>query len=158
MPAMPLLDLRLPDAAATDRFADALAARLGAGDAILLSGPLGAGKSHLARRIIQVRQSEHGAPEDVPSPTFTLVQTYMAGDLEIWHADLYRLADASEVVELGLADAFETALVLVEWPDRLGPLAPRSALHLHLALPGSGRHLTASATDQSWPARLSDLR
>ena len=86
-----------------------------------------AGKTHFARNLIQSLMAE---PEDVPSPTFTLVQAYDTPSGEIWHCDLYRLSAAEEVDELGLTEAFDTAICLVEWPDKLGPLAPRGALTL----------------------------
>jgi tRNA threonylcarbamoyladenosine biosynthesis protein TsaE len=95
----------------------------------------------------------------VPSPTYTLVQTYPGPTSEIWHADLYRLTDPAEIVELGLAEAFEAAIALVEWPDRLGDLAPESALHLDFAH-GTGaetRHLTLRWSDPRWTTRLADL-
>lgn len=132
------LALHLPDAAATARFGAWLAPRIGAGDCVLLSGPIGAGKSHLARALIQERL---GRLEEVPSPSFTLVQVYEAADLEIWHADLYRLSHRGEVAELGLDMAFETALCLIEWPDRLGAGAPPRAIRLALAPEGEGRAL-----------------
>lgn len=117
--------LTLPDQAATHRLADALAAEAGPGTTILLDGPVGAGKTTLARRIIQTcLQTATGQIEDVPSPTFTIVQTYEAGPLEIWHADLYRLTSTSELSELGLDAAFDTAFCIVEWPDRLGDATP----------------------------------
>lgn len=108
---------------------------LGPGDSILLHGPIGAGKSHFARAFIRCRL---GRMEDVPSPTFTLVQTYQA-DVEIWHADLYRLSHPDEVLELGLDDAFSTAICLIEWPDRLGSLAPKNAIHIKFSSEGDGR-------------------
>lgn len=111
-------------------FAAGLATRLNAGDVLLLSGPIGAGKTHFARALIQKRLADLGVAEDVPSPTFTLVQTYDAGGVEIWHADLYRLTHPDEALELGLQDAFDTAICLVEWPDRLGADTPDGALHL----------------------------
>ena len=153
------LGFDLADEAATTRLAGALAEVLGAGDTLLLEGPIGAGKTYLARALIQALLARAGAPaEDVPSPTFTLVQTYQAGALEIWHADLYRLSHPSEVEELGLAEAFDGALVLVEWPDRLGPLAPPGALTLALsAVPGNaGRHgrLAGASGWAPRPARL----
>ena len=104
-----------------------LAPNLTAGDTILLRGDVGAGKTHFARALIQ---SLLAMPEDVPSPTFTLVQTYETADgTEIWHSDLYRLTHPEEVDELGLTDAFETAICLVECaepnvprhPDKLRP-------------------------------------
>lgn len=131
----------LADEAATDRLAVRLAPHLQAGDSVLLEGPLGAGKSHFARALIRARL---GYAEEVPSPSFTLVQVYDDGATEIWHADLYRLSHPDDVLELGLADAFATAICLVEWPDRLGPLAPPGALRLRLEMRGDSRlaHLT----------------
>ena len=126
--------LRSPDE--TCDLARHLAPLLDPGDVILLEGDIGAGKSHFARCLIRSLLKH---PEDIPSPTFTLVQTYDTPDGEIWHADLYRLADVNEVEELGLLEAFETAICLVEWPDRLGPDAPEDALLLCFAL-GENEH------------------
>jgi tRNA threonylcarbamoyladenosine biosynthesis protein TsaE len=140
----------------TCAFAQTLAPRLVAGDVLLLAGGVGAGKTHFARCLIRARLP---LPEDVPSPTYTLVQSYPWPDCEIWHADLYRLDDPAEVVELGLAEAFETAICVVEWPDRLGDLAPEKALTLEFA-PGSAdetRHLTLSWSDPRWTDRLGGL-
>lgn len=103
-----------------------------AGMTILLHGQVGAGKTFFARSVIQTLQDAHGQREDVPSPTFTLIQTYEAGGLEIWHADLYRLTSPEELVELGLDAAFSNALCLIEWPDRLGSLRPTNAIDLTL--------------------------
>ena len=130
------LNLVLPDADATVRLAHKLSPLLRPGDAVLLSGPVGAGKTHFARSLIQRRL---GTGEDVPSPTFTLVQTYGPPEAEIWHADLYRLSHPDEVWELGLDDAFQTAICLVEWPDRLGRHLPEGALHIHLSVADEGR-------------------
>jgi tRNA threonylcarbamoyl adenosine modification protein YjeE len=102
-----------------------------AGDAVLLTGPIGAGKTHLARALIQSRLGD--AEAEVPSPTFTLVQTYDTGDVAIWHADLYRIGHPDEVVELGLDAAFQDAIVLVEWPERLGRWRPRDAIVIELS-------------------------
>lgn len=122
------LTLSSPDA--TCHFARRIGALLQSGDVLLLSGQIGAGKTHFARCLIQ---SVLVVPEDVPSPTFTLVQTYDTTAGELWHADLYRLTGPDESVELGLTEAFESAICLVEWPDRLQGLAPRDALHLTFA-------------------------
>jgi N-acetyl-alpha-D-muramate 1-phosphate uridylyltransferase len=115
----------LPDLAATEALAAAVARHLAPGDSLGLEGPLGAGKTAFARALITARLPR---PEEVPSPTYTLVQTYELGDAELWHADLYRLAGASEIDELGLDEAFATAITLVEWPDRLGPHRPARRL------------------------------
>ena len=88
--------------------------------ALLLSGEIGSGKTVFARAFIRTRLSEHGIEDEIPSPTYTLVQTYHAGSAEIWHVDLYRLTSHLETVELGLDDAIDRALCLIEWPERLG--------------------------------------
>lgn len=125
---------------ATSRLGAWLFDHLTAGDTVLLSGPIGAGKSHFARAFIRARL---GRMEDVPSPTFTLVQTYEA-DVEIWHADLYRLSHPDDVIELGLDQAFQTAICLIEWPDRLGNLAPKTAIKIDFSSESNGRrvHIT----------------
>ena len=111
----------------TAAFAQRLAAHLQVGDTLLLQGDIGAGKSFFARSLIQSLQD---TPEDVPSPTFTLVQIYDTRAGEIWHADLYRLSDPGEAEELGLTDAFSSAICLIEWPDRLAGLSPNGAITL----------------------------
>ena len=125
--------LTLPDPAATERLARALAPCLRPGDALALVGGLGAGKSSFARALIAARLAALGRTEDIPSPTYTLVQTYDLGPVALWHADLYRLASPDEIAELGLEEAFATAITLVEWPDRLGALLPARRLTLTLA-------------------------
>jgi len=126
------------------------------GDVLLLEGEIGAGKTHFARSLIQ---SQMDTPEDVPSPTFTLVQTYDTGTGEIWHSDLYRLTDVSEVMELGLDEAMERAICLIEWPDRLGPDTPDTALHLRFdTLSDSARRITLSWAQGDWDDRLASLK
>ncbi|WP_193140161.1 MULTISPECIES: tRNA (adenosine(37)-N6)-threonylcarbamoyltransferase complex ATPase subunit type 1 TsaE [unclassified Meridianimarinicoccus] len=152
------LTLSLPDEEATARLARALAPELGAGDTLALAGPIGAGKSFFARTLIRHRLNAVGKDEDIPSPTFTLVQTYQAGDLEIWHSDLYRLSTPDELFELGLEEAFETALCLIEWPDRMGEDLPSSALLLTFApQEGDRRVVTLSSGGPAWPARLAQI-
>ncbi len=122
------LRVDLADESATARLAATLSALARPGDAIALSGPLGAGKSAFARAFLRAR----GVAGDVPSPTFTLVQTYDTLAGAVWHVDLYRLGSPDEAIELGLEDAFTDAVCLIEWPDRLGPLLPAGRLDLRL--------------------------
>ncbi|WP_238366418.1 tRNA (adenosine(37)-N6)-threonylcarbamoyltransferase complex ATPase subunit type 1 TsaE [Mesobacterium pallidum] len=147
------IHLASPDA--TCRLAERLGATLAAGDVLLLSGPVGAGKSHFARCLIR---SLLRTPEDIPSPTFTLVQTYETSAGELWHADLYRLSDGGEIEELGLAEAFDTAIALVEWPDRL-PEPPAQALSIAFAPldDPEARNATLTWTDPRWDPRLEGL-
>lgn len=130
LPDWPLLArVTLADEAASDALALRLALTLQPGDTLLLSGALGAGKTHIARAVIRVLTGRSDEP--VPSPTFTLVQTYDTATAEVWHADLYRLSDPQELAELGLDEALGTALCLIEWPDRAAPDWPTACL-LHL--------------------------
>lgn len=143
-----------PDADATARWAVALGKTLLPGDVILLSGPVGAGKTHFARALIQ---SLLISPEDVPSPTFTLVQTYDTQAGPIWHADLYRIATDTEIDELGLIDAFDEAICLIEWPDRLGALEPAEAMTLDIVPNGDARTAHLSWSDARWDTRLAGV-
>jgi tRNA threonylcarbamoyladenosine biosynthesis protein TsaE len=116
-----------------------------AGDTYLLEGDIGAGKSTFARAFVRAWL---GSPaEDVPSPTFTIVQTYEDAAGDVWHCDLYRLTSVDELAELGLDDAFETAICLIEWPDRLGTLAPSGAIHFAMAAGDDGHRVVISAPD-----------
>ncbi|WP_299650828.1 tRNA (adenosine(37)-N6)-threonylcarbamoyltransferase complex ATPase subunit type 1 TsaE [uncultured Tateyamaria sp.] len=124
------------------------------GDVILLEGDVGAGKTHFARALIQ---SVLLTAEDVPSPTFTLVQVYETRNGPLWHTDLYRVSADTEVDELGLTDAFEDAICLVEWPDRLGPLTPANALTIAIEAKDEGREATLTWTDSRWADRLESL-
>jgi tRNA threonylcarbamoyladenosine biosynthesis protein TsaE len=152
--------LLLPDEAATARVGAALGRALAPGDALLLEGPLGAGKSALARAAVQARLADEGRIEEVPSPTYTLVQVYPSAAGEIWHADLYRLTDPDDVAELGLLDAFAEAICLIEWPDRLGPYAPARALSARLGFPegGGGRTLALTPRGAGWDAAVAAAR
>jgi tRNA threonylcarbamoyl adenosine modification protein YjeE len=126
----------LPDEAATTAYGTALAADLRAGDLVLLQGDLGAGKSTLARALVRALVGDPAL--EVPSPSFSLVQPYEGPAGQILHADLYRLASAAEVDELGLFDRPE-AIVIVEWPERAPDLARRATLTLVLTIPPGGR-------------------
>ena len=146
--------IHLPDADATAALAARLSESLLAGDVILLSGPVGAGKTQFARALIQ---SILIHPEDVPSPTFTLVQTYETTHGLLWHTDLYRVTADSEIDELGLLEAFEEAICLVEWPDRLGPMRPQDALGIDLVPTGDARTATLSWSDPRWAKTLAQV-
>ena len=142
--------IHLPDASATEALARRIAPLLVSGDTILLAGEIGSGKSTFARALIKQRLLEIGQDEDVPSPTFTLVQTYDAGHVEIWHCDLYRLTDPDEVLDLGLEEAFEQAVCLIEWPDRLGKLAPANALRIELTEASDDARLLTYSSSSGW--------
>lgn len=141
---MKTLDLVLMDEEAARLFGARFGLCLRPGMTVLLEGPVGAGKSHLCRAAIRAMA---GAEIDVPSPTFTLVQTYDTGQGEVWHADLYRLSDIGEVEELGLSEAMGQDIVLIEWPDRLGDTAPPGAIRVSLAYEGEGRRLVLTGPD-----------
>ena len=154
-PAEPSLIVDLPDRDATRRLARRLAAAARPGDVITLAGALGAGKTTLTRDFITARA---GAAQEVPSPSFTLVQTYEIDGETIWHFDLYRLETPEEVVEIGFEDALDDGIVLVEWPDRLGWLEPPD--HLAITLEQGARPCARVAhirAGESWTARLADL-
>ena len=139
----------LPDLAATERLAACLAGLARPGDAILLEGPLGAGKTALARAFLRVAAGDPAL--EVPSPTFTLVQEYETRLGMVRHFDLWRLDGPGALAELGWDEALD-GIVLVEWPDRLGGLRPAGALVVTL-LPAQGdARLVALA---GWPGRLS---
>lgn len=151
------LRLDLPNAKATKALAETIARQITPGDVILLEGPIGAGKTHFCRSLIQALQ---GTPEDIPSPTFTLVQMYDLPVGELWHADLYRISHIDEIEELGLRSAFDDAICLVEWPDKLEDLVPENALQLSLALSETSddaRIARLSWTDNKWVHRLAGL-
>ncbi len=117
----------LPDEQATTALGAALAERILRGEAICLWGPLGSGKSTLARGLIRALTRPD---EDVPSPTFTLVQFYEAPDFPLAHFDLYRLSSASEAYEIGLDEALEDGAALIEWPERLEEDLPQDRLDI----------------------------
>lgn len=130
-----------------------LAQVLEPGDIVLLKGDVGAGKTHFARQLIK---SILTTDEDVPSPTFTLVQTYETTRGTLWHADLYRIGSTQEIEELGLSEAFDTAICLIEWPDRLAGIYPRNALTLELSMldTDDARLLKAVWDTENWTQKL----
>ncbi|MBV9585578.1 MAG: tRNA (adenosine(37)-N6)-threonylcarbamoyltransferase complex ATPase subunit type 1 TsaE [Alphaproteobacteria bacterium] len=122
-----MITIDLPDEAATAALAARLATLVRPGDVIALKGELGAGKTSLARAFIRARA---GHEEEVPSPTFTLVQIYELPDLTIWHFDGFRLRGPEEAWELGIEDALQDGVSLIEWPERFGGLIPKRRLEL----------------------------
>ena len=147
----------LPDAAATTRLGEALAPLLGVGEAVLLIGPLGMGKSTLARGLIRALT---GPNEDVPSPTFTLVQFYDSAP-PVAHFDLYRLTRPEEAFEIGLDEALDEGFVLIEWPERLGADLDRALgpdrLSVEIAEQGEGRVATLVGSG-TWETKLQHVR
>jgi tRNA threonylcarbamoyladenosine biosynthesis protein TsaE len=147
--------VNLPDEAATSLLAARLASRARKGDVIALAGELGSGKTTFARAFIRARGL---AAAEVPSPTFTLVEIY-DGDPPVWHFDLYRLARAEEIRELGFEEALAESIILVEWPDRLGDGLPSERLELTLAAGSSPASRVATlAASPAWRGRLAGLR
>ena len=146
----------LPDEAATAGLAARLARRARQGDVIGLKGDLGSGKTTFARAFIRALGD---GDEEVPSPTFTLVEVYaFAGKPPVWHFDLYRLTAAEESYELGIEDALAEGISLIEWPERLGRSLP--AEHLLLALePGRGPDARTArlAATADWVGRLGGI-
>lgn len=142
--------IKLPDESATVTLGQDLGAVSANGDIILLGGDLGAGKTTLARGLIQ---GLTGAGTEVPSPTFTLVQDYESPAGLIHHFDLYRIEHEDELLEIGLEDALADGICLIEWPDRLGTRRPPDALTVELR--GSGARIAClSARFGNWRARL----
>ena len=124
-----MIEIFLPDDAATQRLGQGLAKALRPGDAVCLTGPLGAGKSTLARALVRALTSPD---EEVPSPTFTLVQFYDGPDFPVAHFDLYRLTDPDEAYEIGLEEALEDGAALIEWPQRLEGRLPANRLAIEI--------------------------
>lgn len=144
--------LDLDGLAATERLAERLAAIARVGDVIGLAGDLGMGKTAFARAFVRSLTSPG---EEVPSPTFTLVQTYEGKSGPIYHFDLYRVASPDEAWELGIEEAFAEGIALIEWPERLGPLAPAGLLTLRFAAGGGAEARRVEiVADDMWAARL----
>jgi tRNA threonylcarbamoyladenosine biosynthesis protein TsaE len=143
--------VHLTDLAATEALAERLASLARAGDCILLEGELGAGKTTLARAFLRAAAGD--ATMEVPSPSFTLVQSYDTNIGPVFHYDLWRLDGSGSLGELGWEDALD-AVVLVEWPDRLGPLRPAGALTVRLRL---GKEEARDATLTGWDERMKSL-
>lgn len=137
----------------TSALAEKLAPRLKPGDVVALHGGLGAGKTTFARALIRALLDQD---TDVPSPTYTLVQTYEGPSFPIFHFDLYRLEVPEEVRELGW-DETQTGLALIEWPDQAGPYLPRWRLDLRLEILGDIRTARLEPQGEDWQSRLNDF-
>ena len=129
---------------------------------IALSGDLGAGKTVFAKAFVRALTNKD---EDVPSPTFTLVQMYdghrNGEDLKIWHFDLYRLKSAEEIYETGFEEALTDGVSLIEWPERAGGLLPRDRLTVHLEAPAGRpdeRNITITANGEAWIQRMENIK
>lgn len=148
--------IAVTDEAGTRRLADDIAAILRPGDVIALHGDLGMGKSALARAII--RRLAGDPALDVPSPTFTLVQSYETARLPVHHFDLYRLADPDELVEIGFFELVADGAALIEWPDRAGDELPGGRLDIILAEGEGrdGRRFEFRANGGNWAGRLDE--
>jgi tRNA threonylcarbamoyladenosine biosynthesis protein TsaE len=152
LPVHGSISFNVADEAQTARLAARLAARATIGDVFALQGELGAGKSAFARAFISHLAHAGGVHlHEIPSPTFTLVQTYAELPVPVWHYDFYRLNDPSEALELAWDEAQEQACILVEWPQRLGPWMPERRLEMSLVITGAeSRHIILTPYG-GWP-------
>jgi tRNA threonylcarbamoyladenosine biosynthesis protein TsaE len=146
------LAIPLPDEAATHALGARLGRLLRAGDVVALSGPLGAGKTTLARAAIEAATGR----TEAPSPTFGLVETYDASSFTLWHFDLYRLEKAEEVWELGFEEALDGGALLIEWPERIASLLPSETLLIRLSPETEGRRALVRGGEE-WSARIEGL-
>jgi len=142
--------IRLVDEAATARLGVAVATTLCVGEAVCLSGSLGAGKSTLARALIRALTTPE---EEVPSPTFTLVQTYDAAGFALAHFDLYRLSDPDEIYELGLEEALDGGAAIIEWPERLEGRLPGDRLDIEIDFEADGGRVARLNPHGAWEGR-----
>jgi len=143
--------VHLADEKATMALGAWLAPLLRAGDVVLLKGDLGAGKTTWARGLVCALLGN----VEVPSPTYTLLQTYDAPNFDIWHFDLYRLKQEDEVWELGIEEALDNGVCLIEWPQRIDGLLNGSELTVALSIKDDRRVAILTGNDE-WEARLND--
>ena len=142
-----------PNETSTTALGKKLAQLAKQGDVFALFGTLGMGKSVLARAFIQ---SLTGA-EEVPSPTFTLVQSYDAPDFEIFHYDLYRIKSPEEIFEIGMEEAVYQGVSLIEWPEMMGGYLPRTCFRIEITPQKNGRKITISTASEEKRQRLAEL-
>lgn len=147
------LSVDLPSEADTQNFGRRLAHLARSGDVFALYGTLGMGKSVLARAFIQ----ELTSAEEVPSPTFTLLQTYEAPAFDIYHFDLYRLKNPEEIFEVGVEEAMYQGVSLIEWPERMQPYLPRDYYKIEITPMETGRHLQITCFTEDKAQRLTQL-
>ena len=146
-------EFRLLDEAATAHLGAAIAHVLARGEAVCLSGPLGAGKSVLARGLVRALCPSE---RDIPSPTFTLVQFYAGPKFEIAHFDLYRLTRPEEALEIGLDESLKEGAAVIEWPERLGHHMPEDRLDVEIHIEGEARRARLTPHG-AWEDRPLDL-
>lgn len=151
---MTLAPILLPDLLAVEKAARRLAPLLRARDLVLLQGPLGAGKTSFARFLLQAL----GIQEDVPSPTFTLVQFYETPRFQVYHFDLYRLASETEMEELGWEDALADGLVIAEWPERAEGHMPDNRLLLQFTLDDKNNRTLVFEPGGAWVDRMKGMQ
>ena len=147
------LEFNLPTEQDTIAIGKKLAHLARKGDVFALYGTLGMGKSVLARAFVQ----ELCGNGEVPSPTFTLLQTYEAPDFDIYHFDLYRLKSPDEIFEIGVEDALYSGVSLIEWPDKMSPYLPRDIFKLEIVPQSNGRKVTITINSAEKQSRLAAL-
>jgi tRNA threonylcarbamoyladenosine biosynthesis protein TsaE len=155
-----IVTVPLADQAATEQFAARVALLLAPGDLVCLSGSLGAGKTVFARGVVTTLATKFETPiDEVPSPTFTLVQLYDFPAFMLYHFDLYRIKRAEEVFELGIEDALAEGVSLIEWPERMGILLPTERLDIDLQQgPTENARIATVTPHEGWVARLAGER
>ncbi|MBT06161.1 MAG: tRNA (adenosine(37)-N6)-threonylcarbamoyltransferase complex ATPase subunit type 1 TsaE [Rhodospirillaceae bacterium] len=145
-----LLDLSLPNLKATRKLADTLAPLLHPGDVVTLEGCIGTGKTTFIRALLETL----GCIEEVPSPTFNLLHTYELGSVTFWHFDLFRIERLSDVYELGVEDALENGICLIEWPKIMATILPTKRLELEFFYQEDCSRKVLLRCDGAWKQRL----
>ena len=144
------LDLLLPNLTATRNLANALAPLLRPGDIVTLEGSIGIGKTTFIRALLETL----GCIEEVPSPTFNLLHTYELGSVTFWHFDLFRIERLSDVYELGIEDALENGICLIEWPKIMATLLPTERLELEFLYEEECSRRVSLRGEETWKQRL----